>query len=569
MLLPLGLFYLASFATAQGQDETGNNPGWPRWCGKVYKPGYPSFEPGGETVAPPEIPGPPQLYMQFRPRYSLYLDNEAQGHFVVNAELSRYYGSPLDESKQTPDTAVTFTITLNSTGAELARGSVPVNSTRNVIPFNLSGVPVNLAAQVAVLRATVAGQSGVYEATAELLHLPDKTKGSVTRIDNLGGGLQFRNTASNHKFRPLLPYGYYASYDGFLRLNDTAPVQRYADLGFTAMTPLVVYPEGGDKLRYMERINLPFMYDLREGYRNLTYVDEKVRPAVDSEALYSYWTADEPDGWQHPFDAPGKARDVIRKLDPYHPVVVTLNCQDYYFGQYTDGADFIMEDVYPIIANATFSKWGTVCNRTLGDCGCDNCAGGVRDVASRLDDLSRYERLLGRWPKAKFHNTQSFSGEGYWPRDPTPAESWAMNALAFNHGATGIVAWLYPPSDTLAAAHGKLAKVVASAPVVDFIVGNSNGGPHAVAVAGLGADQIDVAYWTGADGKLLVSVVNPSDKQDRVGDVNIKLPRAAARIDGVPWGSKELWTLADGGNTLRATGNFSAMSTAMILLALS
>ncbi|KLU91013.1 hypothetical protein MAPG_09538 [Magnaporthiopsis poae ATCC 64411] len=319
------------------------------------------------------------------------------------------------------------------------------------------------------------------------------------------------------------------------------------------MTPLVVYPEGGDKLGYMEKINLPFMYNLREGYRNLTYVEEKVRPAVDSEALYSYWTADEPDGWQHPFDAPGKARDVIRKLDPYHPVAVTLNCQDYYFGQYTDGADFIMEDVYPSSPTRPFQMGHRL---------------QPHPRRLRLRQL-RGRRARRRQPPRR--PVPSFSGEGYWPRDPTPAESWAMNLLAFNHGATGIVAWLYPPSDTLAAAHGKLAKVVASAPVADFIIGNSNGngGPNAVAVAGLGPDQIDVAYWTGADGKLLVSVVNPSEKQDRVGDVDIKLPRTAARIDSVPWGSKELWTLADDGKTLHAAGNFSAMSTAMILLALS
>lgn len=37
-----------------------------------------------------------------------------------------------------------------------------------------------------------------------------------------------------------------------------------------------------------------------------------------------------------------------------------------------------MEDVYPIGINGTFSKWGTACNATLGDCGCDNCAGAVQ-----------------------------------------------------------------------------------------------------------------------------------------------------------------------------------------------
>lgn len=248
-------------------------------------------------------------------------------------------------------------------------------------------------------------------------------------------------------------------------------------------------------------------------------------------------------------------------------MAVTLNCQNYYFGEYSAGADFVMEDVYPIIVNATFSKWGTECNTTYGDCGCDNCRGDVRDVPRRLDDLAGYEAALGRWPKTKAHNTQSFHGEGYWPRDPTPEESWAMNLLAFNHGARAIVSWVYPPSDLLATAHGALSRVVTASPVVEFLVGEGDG-PHRLAVGGLGDDEIDVAYWA-KGGQVLVSVVNPSEAESRVGDVDVRLPRPAKRLDAVPWGDKTPWTLAEDGKILRAAGNFSAMSTAMILLTLS
>ena len=46
---------------------------------------------------------------------------------------------------------------------------------------------------------------------------------------------------------------------------------------------------------------------------------------------------------------------------------MTLNCQNYYFAEYSAGADILMEDAYPIGINATYStKWDTPVNRTYG-----------------------------------------------------------------------------------------------------------------------------------------------------------------------------------------------------------
>lgn len=161
-----------------------------------------------------------------------------------------------------------------------------------------------------------------------------------------------------------------------------------------------------------------------------------------------------------------------------------------------------MEDVYPIGINSTFSKWGTPCNTTYGDCGCDNCQGNVQDVSSRLDDLARYEAWLGRWPKTKVHNPQSFHGEGYWLREPTVDEEVAMNALAFNHDAKSIISWVWPTSDDLAEIHGEFATVVAKAPVRDFIVLE-----EAQQVEVGEYDVVDVAFWKKGS-EILLCVVN-------------------------------------------------------------
>ena len=78
----------------------------------------------------------------------------------------------------------------------------------------------------------------------------------------------------------------------------------------------------------------------------------------------------------------GLAYNVIKQRDPYHPVSLDLNCDNYHYSEYSAGADIIMTDPYPIGINATYSeRWKTPCNTTYGDCGCDNCVGSVKDVA--------------------------------------------------------------------------------------------------------------------------------------------------------------------------------------------
>ncbi|KAB5576030.1 hypothetical protein GE09DRAFT_1265510 [Coniochaeta sp. 2T2.1] len=536
MMRLLGLCLLAAVSGVSAQ-QTGNHPEWDRWCGKVYKAGFPSFDPGGQALPPTAVPGGPLLDVQFRPRYSLYLDNEASGEFIVNAPVQQFFGQPLPDSVSPTSSKFTFTITAGST--TLVNGTVPLNSTGTLHPFPLSLLSPTLDPIPLLLTGTVG--SATWTATTTLFYLPAKPSGSVTRIDNLHGGLSFSNARSHNIFEPLFPYGFYASFDGFLAnvsATNTSLIDAYAGLGLNAMTPLTIYRDATAALEYMDHINLKFMYDLREGYKNLSYVAEQAVAARDAEAIFAYWSADEPDGWQDPFSAPVEAQAVLHKLDPYHPVAVVLNCQDYYFREYSAGADIIMEDVYPIGINSTFSKWGTECNATLGDCGCDNCLGiGPGDVSKRLDDLSRYERWLNLWPKTKIHNPQSFSGEGYWGRDPSPEEEWAMVLLAVNHGAKGMVSWVWPASSVLGEAHGELAKVLTREPVVGFVVGGDGGRRVET-----GTEGVDVAVWK-RGGKVLVSVVNGG--YGDVGRVEVEV-RGARGIASVPWGDGSGWRLEGG-----------------------
>ncbi|KAI1263714.1 hypothetical protein F5Y18DRAFT_125054 [Xylariaceae sp. FL1019] len=554
------LVSISILVAAQTEEpDTGNHPDWPRWCGKVYESGYPSFEPGGETVQPPTN-GSTYLYVQFKPRYSLYLDTESKASFVVNAALSPWFGVPytnesIEDTGGYP-TDLNFEIKLIDNGELLVKGTIGVNETGREYEFSLAGLTPSKTPYGVTLSGSSADRDVQYSTTSELVYLPDNP--SVTKIDHLKGSLLFKNPSTSDEFVPFLPYGYYGLYNGS---NDTAAsedfVRNYTTggAGLNSIISLAGFADTNPVYDSMDAADLRFMFDLRGSYKNLTDTEQRVNTIKNHTSLFAYWTADEPDGWQVPFDKTPAAQALIHALDPYHPVAVTLNCQDYYFGAYSEGSDILMEDVYPIGINSTFSKWGTVCNRTLGDCGCDNCEGGVQDVPSRLDDLQKYESWLGRWPLPKFHNPQVFHGEDYWARDPTPDEARAMNALAFNRGATGIFGWTWPSTNLLFDVHSQMANVVTTTPVSDFLL---SGKPGRLSVAGY--DLLDVAYWI-AGQQMMVSVVWGVD--DAIDEsVSIELPVVATNLSSVVFGELS-WRLDDDQLTI---DQLPAMSTSFIIL---
>ncbi|KAI2633971.1 hypothetical protein GGS21DRAFT_120973 [Xylaria nigripes] len=558
-----------SIASASAQEpDTGNHPDWPRWCGKVYEPGYPAFEPGGHTTPPPTN-GSTYLHLQFKPRHSLYLSSESRASFVVNTALSPWFGAAYTNSAcvrhGAPATELDFEISIaekeGGHGAPLVKDRVAVDVTGVEFAFDLAKAKIapRVAPYEVVMRASLRGNKHVdYSATSELLYLPDNPSGSATKIDNLNGGLLFKNALTGHRFVPLLPYGYYGTYNG-----STDPgagkdfVRGYTSggKGLNGIIALASYPDTNPVYDAMDESGLSFMFDLRGSYKNLSETEMRVNTIKEHTSLFAYWTADEPDGWQVPFDITPAAQALIHKLDPYHPVAVTLNCLDYYFGNYAAGGDILMEDVYPIGINSTYSKWGTACNATLGDCGCDACEGGVQDVPTRLDALAQYEAWLGRWPLPKFHNPQVFHGEDYWSRDPTAAEAQVMNALAFNRGATGIFGWTWPGSQELFEVHSQMAAVVTAAPVRDFLLG---GKPTGLVIPGY--EKVDAAYWING-GKMMVSVVN-GGYEDVAKPVSVALPVSAKRIESVAFGGLP-WKLLGG---QLVVNKLPAMSTSFVIL---
>lgn len=508
------------------------------------------------------------LDVQIEPRHSIYVASEDTGEFIVDAALSYINGQPWTNS--TPSNAggngmqpfgmLEFDIRIETSDQLLVSNGVAVNTTSNLFEFDLTKLKPRMDPYKIVLYGapTSSYKNQSYTATTELYYLPAKNNGSSVKIDNLYGGMLVANNASDYAFEPLVPFGFYTSCSGYLNYS-LANVSAYKDMGFTAVNPVCAFTDGNLSYLFdwMDEVNLWYQYDMRGSYLNLTSVAEQIPLVKDRSAFLSYYTADEPDGWQYALNSTRLAYDLLKKEDPYHPTGLVLNCDNYYFKQYSSGADYIMEDAYPIGINATYSRpWDTPCNITYGDCGCDDCKGELQDVSDRLDRLFDYQEWLNEVEKPLWAVLQAFSGEGYWSRDPTPQETWAMMVLSFNHRAKAIMSWDFPTSSSLEHAHADMSKVATIAPVSDFLIGAQ---PTMQKVNSF--PLLDVSYWI-VDKQALVGVAY-LDYEAHSGNLTVTLPFTATSVSSQPWGAVS-WRLDSDGN-LMANG-LEALATSFVIL---
>ncbi|KAL1984251.1 hypothetical protein VTN96DRAFT_9303 [Rasamsonia emersonii] len=538
-----------------------NPPGVETWCGKAYLPTNASFPPGG-WLDEPAPSSEPLLDLRIRPRMNLYTADDQWGSFIVDAGLSFFHGQPYYNSTYDqgnngykPFDTLFIDIADADTGLALVSGAnVSVNSTANEFTFSLAGLrpqfePYNIS-------ITGASQDGnqSYVAQTQLYRLPSRTDGgSVTKLDSLYGGLLVQDsTAANSSasWTPLLPYSFYVIWDGYLN-NSLENIQKFKDQGYNIVH---VVPDGNlpnqafnftqfnQFLDICDEIGLWVMYDMRYTYLNLTSVEEQVNMIKARKSLLLWYTGDEPDGHGDPLNATRLAYDLIKSLDPWHPVSLCLNCYNFYYADYSSGADIVLSDVYPIAVNTTWSvQYHTVCNTTYGCCGCDDCKGDFEDISTRLDLFTQYQDWIGGPPKTLWGVPQAFGGGEFWARNPTPDEEVTMNLLSINHNAKGIVMWSYPTEPDLEDVTSSLSKVLAAPNVTSFLLGAPT-----TALKTAGADRIDAAGWQ-VGKQMLVSILY-LEYIDSDSQVTISLPTPASSVTQVLWGTG--WTVS-GGNLVK------------------
>lgn len=504
--------------------------------------------------------------LRIMPRYTIYDSNEASGQFVIDMTTSYISGEPIaapwkDDLARSEYTSWTFEIVTEDTDRQLASGKLFLETKAKLLRFSLNRLEPRMQPYVVRLSVQVSteiGSNQTHSTSTELYYLPAKNSGSTVKIDNLYGGMLVANHATQYAFQSLLPFGFYTSCSEFLNGN-SSNVSAYKELGFNAISPVCAYTAGETDALFdsLDYANLWYQYDMRHAYFNLSSVEEQIALMKDRSNLLTWYTTDGPDAQQYNSSSFRLANDLLKKADPYHPTALALKCDNYYFEDYSSGADYIIEDVNPIGNNSTLGRNShTVVNATHEDSGCDDCEGVLKDFSSRLVMYSTHLEWLRDQSKPLWTALQAFSGDIFWSREPTSSELWAMIVLSFNHRAKGIMSRLSSSSDASCGAYGSIAKAVTVPEVSRFLLGAQ---PTKINVTG--QPLLDVAFWK-IGGHALVAMANLN--QNRTSDpVTIHLPFRSTKVTGQPWGSLS-WSLSTDNNL--STYGLDGLATSILIL---
>ncbi|KAF2743816.1 hypothetical protein M011DRAFT_409809 [Sporormia fimetaria CBS 119925] len=588
MITALFLHYLLSFLripTVVSEDHPFNNPpGVDIWCGKAYRATNSSFDPGGRLSPPRARDQFLKLDLRIYPRYNFYTSSERTASFIVDTPVQHVSGLLFKNETwekgggKKPLTELMLRVANTRTNRVLVNWvKIPVNAFGTEIEFDLSSMPADIQHpwHVHAIAASPDAALQTFYSGTTVRVLPERNDtGSMTRIDYLHGGLQVKSSLTNNEWKPLYSYGFYTSWDWIKStLTDTSATKTlhtYRSNGYNLIHP--VPPGDSDPfdatlfeqfLTICDSLSLYVMYDMRHTYQNTTSMTTQLSRLQNHPSLLLYYTADEPDGHGDPLNATALAYNHIRKLDPYHPISLVLNCANFYFAEYSSGADILLEDTYPIAVNTSFSTvYNTPCNTTYGCCGCDNChannpaypsytTNAFLDIIERVQDLQRYQEWLGAHAKKPIWGVpQAFFDRGsFWERWPSEAESAVMAVLRLNHGAMGIVGWVYPTSEGIERVSGRLAGVVTGERVGAYTLG-----VRRVRVQVLGAEgRVDVSAWVGERGVLISYVFVSYEALDEV--VEFVLPGFGdgERVVESLWGG-EGWEVVGGETRLRKRG---------------
>jgi hypothetical protein len=512
----------------------------------------------------------PKLDLRIYPRYSVYDSSSMTASFIVDNLVQYQSGSPYtnktyedNSSTPVPFTQLELHITNRKTKDILVEWStrIPVNTTGNEITFSLKSMKPNRRNPWPVdIIANSPDGTQSFHASTEVTVLPCRNDtGSISRIDHATGALEVKSALTNQTWKPIFPYSFYTSWDWIAStINNSSATKNlttFRDLGYNIIHP--VPPGGSDPFNHTlleaflticDSLELYVMYDMRHTYQNHTSISAQLAPLQSHPSLLLYYTADEPDGAGDPLNATRLSYNYIKSVDPYHPVSLVLNCANFYFEQYTAGADIILEDAYPIAANTSFSPvYHTPCNATYGDCGCDNCHANdpaypayvkntFLDISERTDTFYQFQTWLqtssSRTPgytKPIWGVPQAFWDPGsFWSRWPSGDEEVVMAMLRVNHGAKGIVAWIYPTSEELEGATSRLAGVLTGERVMRYTIGSA-GRVGGVRVGGVDEELVDVSVWVGKE-SVLVSVVYVGYGSYE-GEVRVEMPEGVAVED--------------------------------------
>ena len=408
----------------------------------------------------------------------------AQPHDVrVNFRLDYYMTEPEAEflvyfPASTPNDNATITLTGGSYRVQqLVYGKKGTLS----IPVPIANLPEGVSHYSFSVQGAGIDTSG----TVQLVKRPYKF--NAVQVDRKTSGVVTRGMG-------LIPMGFFC-YSPVQPMIQEEEVVR----GFNMISPYQTIPgtEINRRKVYMDRaaeLGMKVNYNLLSvatggtGFsRNQDQAkrDEMFRREIetfkDHPALLSWYLADEPDGRNTSPESIKRLYDIIKSIDPYHPVSMVFM----HYGSetvYEDCYDIAMGDLYPIPRNPV---------------------AGVSLFQKTMSDAVFLKKGVWLVP-------QAFGGNEWWTREPTKGEMRAATYMGIINGSTGFQYFIrhgqngFPKSTTAWAEAGAIALEFAE--MTPYVLSGEDA-PKVFANDTL----VDVCAWKRGE-NLMIAAVNKENK---------------------------------------------------------
>ncbi len=419
--------------------------------------------------------------------------------FKLNSRLSFYsYENSGEMLLHVPQNMIYNKIeaSLNSAGKELAVWEgIPRNK---IVRIKLD---LNQETSTNIIDAVIRiyGTPAIYSASARLSIL--QYKSNEVKTDRLTGGLIVNR-------RQFFPFGFYT----YSPVHPALPEEEVVK-GFNMISPYQrILPETFKARKaYMDRcaqIGMKVHYNLlsvsggggvsskieglsESGKREL--LRKEIEAFRDHPALLAWYIADEPNGYKIEPDSLLKIYNLVRELDPWHPVTIVFMAPFMSSRQYADALDIVMADPYPVP---------------------DSPISMVGDAAGKLA-----AEFAGRKPV--WIVPQAFGGGEWWEREPTLQELRSMTYQSIVKGARGIQYFvrqglnLFPKSTSSWAECGRMASEIAE--MTPWLLSDEE------TVAVRSGNQNIIVSSALHDGQLMIVAVNKTNSPQRV-DFSVARP---------------------------------------------
>jgi len=318
-------------------------------------------------------------------------------------------------------------------GALLAEYAPVAHGRRATVAFDLQALPAGAWDLTCVLTGA---DGSAWTLPARVVKLPPRA--NAVQIDRVSGGLIVEGL-------PFFPFGFYC----YSPVQPTLAEEEVVK-GFNVMAPYQSNDPAGlaDRRRYMDRcaqLGMKVHYQLLGAVGRLDGSPEselllrtEVAAFRDHPALLAWYISDEPTGHGTTPEELRRAYEIVREVDPYHPVTIVF-MRPARAVEYAAAMDVAMCDPYVIPHNPP----GAI-------------APAVDALVSTLGD-----------DKPAWLVPQAFGGNEWWPREPTRQEIRVMTYLGLIQGATGIQYFVrhglngFPKSTSTWAECGRMALEVA------------------------------------------------------------------------------------------------------------